>query len=93
MAQLEGFINEQFCTHVCKLKKAIYNLKQDYKAWYPLKQLGFHGYDVDAYIMYNKDGKTVIFIVYMDDILIIRNDACLIRNIVNQLNVMFSLKS
>lgn len=76
MTQSEGFVSEQFTNHVCKLKKVIYSLRQTPRAWFLqlsgcLQQMEFKGSNFDAsMILYNKNGNTVIFLIYVNDILV-----------------------
>jgi hypothetical protein len=60
---------------VCKLKKALYSLKQASRVWYNiltdyLKTLGFTPLTADNYIFY--DRKETYITVFVDDLLIIR---------------------
>jgi hypothetical protein len=53
MVQPPGFVHPSFPNHVCKLKKAIYSLKQAPRAWFSrlsdkLFQLGFVGSKADT---------------------------------------------
>lgn len=60
----------------CKLRKALYGLRQAPRAWYTklkteLEQLGFKASDADP-ALYIKPGKHMVYVlVYVDDILII----------------------
>ena len=70
----------------CRLKKALYGLKQAPRAWYNR---------IDAYLLENgfekcegkptlyikvKDGKMLIVVLYVDDVIFTGNDAYLIEN-------------
>jgi hypothetical protein len=64
-------------SHVCRLKKALYELKQSPRAWYSridayLKQLGFEKSEADPnlyFIMVGED--PLILLLYVDDLFII----------------------
>eukprot|EP00253_Pinus_taeda_P034774 PITA_34774 len=71
---------------VCKLKKALYGLKQTPRAWYSR---------IDSYLLDNefdkcegeptvyikeKDGKILIVVLYVDDVIFTSNDDQLIKN-------------
>eukprot|EP00253_Pinus_taeda_P007977 PITA_07977 len=71
---------------VCRLKKALYGLKQAPRAWYSR---------IDSYLLENrfekcegeptlyikkKDGKILIIVLYVDDVIFIGNDDYLIEN-------------
>jgi Reverse transcriptase (RNA-dependent DNA polymerase) len=72
---------------VCKLKKSIYGLKQSPRAWYGklssyLISCGFITSKVDSSLFVNLDKyDTTIILVYMDDIIIMRNNLEKIRQV------------
>jgi hypothetical protein len=62
IAKLEGFQLSENADYVCKLKKALYHLKQDPRAWYSrlhkyLKQEGFRKGSADNNLYINKFAK------------------------------------
>lgn len=74
--QPQGFEINSRQTHVCKVKKAIYGLKQASRAWYArmdayLLRIGFVKSYVDAnlYIMIVKN-EPIIILIYVDDLFI-----------------------
>eukprot|EP00253_Pinus_taeda_P028962 PITA_28962 len=71
---------------VCRLKKTLYGLKQAPRAWYSridsyLLENGFQKCEGEP-ILYikEKDGKILIVVLYVDDVIFIGNDDCLIEN-------------
>ena len=76
MAQPPGFIDKDQPTHVCKLHKAIYGLKQALRAWYQelsvfLLQYGFLNSTPDASLfIYANNYDIIYFLVYVDDLII-----------------------
>ena len=77
LEQPEGFVTHDAASHVCKLKRALYGLKQVPWAWYEridkyLLSLGFtkNVADPNLYFKVTK-GDMLILILYVDEILII----------------------
>ena len=76
--QSEGFKVHGKETHVCKLKKELYGLKLDPRAWYCridgfLLRLGFTKSDVDSNLYYKVvEGDTLILVLYVDDLFLTR---------------------
>jgi hypothetical protein len=74
MEQPEGFCSKERPDQVCKLKKALYSLKQASCVWYNtltnyLKTLGFTPLTADNCIFY--DRKETYIAVFVDNLLII----------------------
>ena len=77
MSQLEGFTDPLRPSHVCKLHKALYNLKQAPRAWFEqlqgaLLHWDFDNSKADSSFFINQQGATFLYVlVYVDDILVI----------------------
>jgi len=71
---------------VCRLKKALYGLKQAPRAWYSridsyLLENGFEKCDGEPTVyIKEKDGKILIVVLYVDDVIFTGNDDHLIEN-------------
>ena len=72
--QPEGFETHEKRTHVCRLKKALYGLKEAPRAWYGqidsyLQQLGFIKSDADPNLYYLiVENEPLILVLYVDDL-------------------------
>jgi Reverse transcriptase (RNA-dependent DNA polymerase) len=83
---------------VCRLKKAIYGLKQSPRAWYgrlssSLLQIGYKCSTADSSIFIKRtNGKLVIVLVYVDDLVITGNDESGITSLKQHLNENFDIK-
>jgi hypothetical protein len=78
--QPQGFEVEDMKTHVCKLKKALYRLKQAHRAWYGridsfLVSLGFTKSKVDCNLYFKvMNEEHVILLLYVDDLFLTREE-------------------
>jgi hypothetical protein len=78
--QPNGFVLHNKGTHVCKLRKAMYGLKQAPKVWNDridgfLKSLGFQKSDDDANLYFKvRANQPVILIPYVDDLFLIGDE-------------------
>ena len=78
--QPQGFEVEDRRTHVCKLKKAMYGLKQDPRDWYGridsfITSLGFTKIKFDPNLYFKvMDDVLVILLLYVDDVFLISNE-------------------
>ena len=80
MTQPQGFTSKENHNKVCKLKRSIYGLKQASRSWNlrfdeVVKEFDFIK-NIDEPCVYRKSsGSAIVFLIlYVDDILIIRND-------------------
>lgn len=83
---------------VCKLQKALYGLKQSPRAWFgcftlAMKKHGFKQSNVDQTLfLKNQEGMVKTLIIYIDDMIIIGNDAEGITNLQKYLVAEFEMK-
>lgn len=99
MNQPQGFVDTQFPHHVCKLNKAIYGLRQAPRAWFDklrssFLQHGFTNSKTDTSLFFScKQGKLLLILVYVDDILITGDDSAMIHQLIKDLHFQFALKT
>jgi hypothetical protein len=98
MTQPKGFVDPKYAGKICKLQKSIYGLKQASQSWNlrfdeVVKGFGFIK-NVEESCAYKKvSGSTVVFLVlYMHDILFIRNDIPMMKVVKFSLRKSFSMK-
>lgn len=98
MVQPPGFVDAQHPAHVCKLRKSMYGLKQEPRAWYQelsfcLVGLRFVNSKMDpSLLIYQQAGVTGYFIVYVDDLILIGNCSQFLSQVIAKLGANFSLK-
>ena len=98
MSQPPSFVDLDNPTHVCKLRKAIYGLKQASRAWYHelhkfLIALGFHNSHVDTSLFVLNGGVNLLYLlVYVDDIILTGNDDTMVHKFMQLLAHQFSLQ-
>ena len=92
----EGNLNKG---KVCKLKRALYGLKQSPRAWFgkftqAMKELGYKQCNGEHTLFFKiaPGGLTTILIVYVDDIIISGNNLEEIRNLEVHLDKSFRVK-
>ena len=73
---------------VCKLKKSLYGLKQAPRQWYKkfdsfIASQGYKRTEADpcVYVQRYPDGKFIILLLYVDDMLIVGQDADMISRL------------
>nr|KYP66486.1 Retrovirus-related Pol polyprotein from transposon TNT 1-94 [Cajanus cajan] len=99
MEQPEGFEVKGKEDMVCKLKKSLYGLKQAPRQWYKkfdsfIKSQGFKRTDADPCVYINRypNGKFLILLLYVDDMLIVGQDVQMIKNLKVELSKAFDMK-
>jgi hypothetical protein len=98
MEQPQGFVDPYHPTFVCKLHKALYGLKQAPQAWFnrvslSLQHLGFVGSLVDSFpFIFHSNNVVIFLLVYVDDILVTRNNKAAISSLIYALQQEFLLK-
>ena len=105
MEQLEGFIAKGEENKVCRLIRSLYRLKQAGRVWDRTfantikKKLGFTTIHSDAgvYVLHchHKRGDSntdMIFILYVDDLLILGEDLPKIEDVKHQLGKLYQMK-
>jgi Reverse transcriptase (RNA-dependent DNA polymerase) len=92
MSQPPGFIDIQHPTHVYRLNKALYGLRQSPRAWYHklrdfLLQLGFVTSTSDpSLFIYRRDSTITFLLVYVNDIVLTGSNNSLLQHFVQLLD-------
>jgi histone deacetylase 1/2 len=98
MSQPPGYVDEAHLDYVCRLDKALYDLKQAPRAWYArlcskLVVLGFVPSKVDTSLFYyNKGWYTMFVLVYVDDIIVASSSLEAVHALLGDLKEEFALK-
>ncbi|GKD50875.1 putative RNA-directed DNA polymerase [Tanacetum coccineum] len=93
----QGFSKEGE-TRVCRLRKSIYGIKQASRNWYQkfttaLLNLGFRQCKADySLFIFKQENSFVAVLLYVDDVIMVRNDKDKIYSTKNDLNKRFSIK-
>ncbi|GJT68841.1 retrotransposon protein, putative, ty1-copia subclass [Tanacetum coccineum] len=98
MVQPEGFVNPKYPNRVCKLKRSIYGLKQASRQWNKrfddeIKKFGFSQNRDEPCVYMKASGSYVTFLIlYVDDILIMRNNISMLQDVKSYLGRCFAMK-
>ena len=98
ITQPEGFVDPKHAGMVCKLQKSIYGLKQASRSWNihfdeVVKEFGFIQNEEEPCVYKKTSGSALVFLVlYVDDILLIRNDIPMLELVKSSLKNSFSMK-
>ncbi|PKU74273.1 Retrovirus-related Pol polyprotein from transposon TNT 1-94 [Dendrobium catenatum] len=98
MRQPKGFEDATNPSHVCRLHKAIYGLRQAPRQWFTtftnyLRQIGFSHSQADPSLLIFHEGITHIYLlVYVDDILLTGNNVQAMTELVAKLKEKFTMK-
>ncbi|KAH9750608.1 retrovirus-related pol polyprotein from transposon RE1 [Citrus sinensis] len=98
MPQPEGFENSEHPNYVCKLKKALYGLNQAPRAWFEklrsvLESWQFTRTRSDTSLFFKRSGNDMILLlIYVDDIIVTRNNNAEIEQLISNLSSTFALK-
>jgi hypothetical protein len=98
MQQSLGYECKEKTHYVCKLDKAIYNLKQAPRAWYShlsmkLQMLGFIPSKGDTSLFFLKRGSITMYVlVYVDDIIVVSSSSEATSALLRDLERDFALK-
>jgi histone deacetylase 1/2 len=98
MRQPPGFEVKTHPNYLCKLDKALYDLKQAPRAWFArlsskLLQLGFLASRADVSLFFfNKADLHIYMLIYVDDIIIISSSSTATARLIDQLKNDFAVK-
>ncbi|GJR86908.1 retrotransposon protein, putative, ty1-copia subclass [Tanacetum coccineum] len=98
MVQTEGFIDPNHPKKVCKFQRSIYDLKQASRSWNKrfdeeISRFGF-AQNLDEPCVYQKasESNVIFLILYVDDIILMRNHIPNLQSIKDYLGKCFAMK-
>jgi hypothetical protein len=97
MKQPSGFFDFALPSHVCRLYKSLYDLKQAPQAWYTrlndfLLFIGFRASKVDTFLFIFSVGTDIYFLlVYVDDNLLMSSNSIMLKRLIQLLSSEFKL--
>ncbi|GJU87951.1 retrovirus-related pol polyprotein from transposon TNT 1-94 [Tanacetum coccineum] len=97
VSQLEGFVDQEYPSHVYKLQKALYGLKQAPCAWYDmlssfLISQHFSKGAVDPTLFTRKAGNDLLLVqIYVDNIIFASTNTALCNEFANQMTTKFKI--
>nr|GEV22048.1 retrovirus-related Pol polyprotein from transposon TNT 1-94 [Tanacetum cinerariifolium] len=97
ISQPEGFVDQDNPSHVYKLKKALYNLKQSPRAWYDMLSSffilqHFSKGVVDPTLFTRKVGNDLLLVqIYIDDIIFVSTNTAMCNEFANLMTTKFKM--
>ncbi|GJU49259.1 retrovirus-related pol polyprotein from transposon TNT 1-94 [Tanacetum coccineum] len=97
VSQPEGFVDQEYPSHVYKLKKALYGLKQAQRAWYDMLSSFLISQHlskgaVDPTLFTRKAGNDLLLVqIYVDDIIFASSNTALCNEFANQMTTKFKM--
>nr|GEY33251.1 hypothetical protein [Tanacetum cinerariifolium] len=98
MEQPEGFVNPKYPNRECKLKRFIYRLKQASRQWNKrfddeINKYGFTQNRDEPCVYLKASGSNITFLIlYVDDILIMKNNISMLQSVKTYLGRCFAMK-
>ena len=98
MEQSPGFVAQGEIGRVCRLRKSLYDLKQSLSAWFGkfskvIEKFGMQKSKSDHFVFYkNSQVGIILLVVYVDDIIITKNDMAGISSLKSFLHGQFHIK-
>ena len=93
MEQLRKFESKACPNYVSKIRKTLYGLRQALRAWYRKIQSGYHLTPSNSSLFVKvHEGKLAIVLVYMDDLIITKDDIKEVHQTIEYLYICFQMK-